>query len=564
MAYRHGIYISENATQLQTMNEVDFVTVAVGTAPVHLAKNPAKTNEPVMARRMAEYVEKLGETSDSATYTLNEVAKSQFELYGLTPTVFINVFDPEKHFEEVVEEIEGETSFKLSSDYGIATDTIVVTTGAIQDAPTLKVGTDYEVFEDEIFGDEEGESSEVVIFRLKKEGGTVNISYRTASTALGGSAIETEVTLNRMEQLYLPSDTVLESVVVTTEEPVDTTREVPFKVETAEKVAVVTILLGAELEDNKCKVSYRKYAPDKVTAADIVGGVDAQGNYTGLALIDSIYPKYNLVVGNIIAPKFSLESEVVMAMVRKATAVSEVFPALAIVDIDTDKYLTYADAIEFKNNSNYHDCHLIVCYPKVKLGTDQYYLSTQIAGLMNRVDAANNNLPYVSPSNQALEISAAVLANGTEVYYNRDAANLLNAAGIVTVFAFNGLKAWGNYTAAYPSSSDPREIFIPVRKMFNFITAMLTTNYISTLDQPINRRMIEGLLHSANLYLNGLVTQGALLGGRLEFNEEDNTQTNLMNGVLNFRLYMTPPSPAQALIFTLEVDTDYYSSLFSS
>lgn len=565
MAYRHGIYLNENPTRLNTLTQTEYVTVAIGTAPVQTATNPAAINQPILAHRLSEFTEQLGYSDDFEKYTLCEVAKSQFELYGVSPTIFINVFDPSKHYDEMSETYTGETSFRLESENGIDSDTIKITTGENIEPNILIKDTDFVADMMQLHGDDEDPVAAIELLNTSKiVGGKFKVSYRRTRDALGGEPVVEEVQLSELEDNIweLTDDTILESVSVQSGGK-QTLREVNFKTDIDGNNVIVNILLGETLEDETCKVSYHALNPANVTAADIIGGVDAAtGLSTGIALADSVYPKWNMVAGILIAPKFSLDISVAKALAKKAAAVSEVFPAMAIADIDTVENKTYLQAIDAKQNSNLADCHLMLCYPKVAMDGVQYYLSTHLAGLMNRVDANNNNIPYVSPSNQALEISAAVLADGTEVYLNRDGANALNAMGIVTVFAFNNLKAWGNYTTSYPTSDDPREIFIPVRKMFNFISSILVTNYISKLDQPINKRMIEGLLHSANIYLNSLVAQGALLGGRLEFNEEDNTTANLMNGVLNFRLYMTPPSPAQALIFTLEVDTNYYASLF--
>jgi phage tail sheath protein FI len=567
LSYKHGIYIKEAATKLPALSQVEYVTVAIGTAPIHLATDPANINQPVLANNLSDFKAQLGYSDDFEKYTLCEVAKSQFELYGVTPTVFINVLDPAKHSEEVAEEYEGQTNFRIEDEIDAAS--IKITSGE-NTPPNSFTADDFNIVEETetVTDDQTGEETTITVRTLtitnteKVVDGKINLTYRKLSTALGGDPVTEEITLTG-NSFELPEDIVVESIQITSG-GVNTLTEIPFEVTTdSTGASVISVTNTSGIIGDKVKLVYHKIDTTKITAEDIIGGVDAAtGKATGLELVDGVFPKWNLVAGILIAPKFSLDSAVATALTKKATAISDVFPAVAIADIDTENAKTYLQAIENKNSSNLSDSHLILCYPKVLSGDKQYYLSTHLAGLMNKVDVNNDNIPYVSPSNQKLEISAAVLKDGTEVYLNRDTANILNANGIVTVFAFSGLKAWGNYTSAYPASSDPREIFIPVRRMFNFISAVLVTNYISKLDQPINRRMIEGLIHSANIYLKGLARNGALLGGRLEFSKEDNTQTNLMNGILNFRLYMTPPSPAQALIFTLEIDTNYYSSLF--
>lgn len=48
MAYKHGIYGREVPTSLVPMTQINAgLPVVFGTAPIHLATNPAKVNEPV-------------------------------------------------------------------------------------------------------------------------------------------------------------------------------------------------------------------------------------------------------------------------------------------------------------------------------------------------------------------------------------------------------------------------------------------------------------------------------------------------------------------------------------
>ena len=99
--------------------------------------------------------------------------------------------------------------------------------------------------------------------------------------------------------------------------------------------------------------------------------------------------------------------------------------------------------------------------------------------------------------------------------------------------------------------------------MLNFIEVYLDTNYFSNLDAPITKRNIDSILQSANLYLASLASQGAILGAELEFNEEDNSTSDLMAGKITFNLRWLGAPPAEAIIFKVQVDTSYFSNLFS-
>lgn len=87
-------------------------------------------------------------------------------------------------------------------------------------------------------------------------------------------------------------------------------------------------------------------------------------------------------------------------------------------------------------------------------------------------------------------------------------------------------------------------------------------NLLAKLDQPINKRLIQTVVDSENIRLNGLKAQGAILGGRVEFYEDENPVTNLMDGIVKFHTYITPPAPAREIDNVLEYDPSYFSSLF--
>lgn len=311
------------------------------------------------------------------------------------------------------------------------------------------------------------------------------------------------------------------------------------------------------------KIGYDKLNPAGVTATDIIGGVDvATGKLKGLELVQEVFPRFRMIPGLILAPGYSQQPTVAAVMTAKATKINGHFDALALTDIPTDTVTKYTDAPAWKESNNYTSDRQIPCYPMLRLGSNQYHFSTQLAGLICKTDAENGGVPYASPSNHALQVDGAVLKSGTEVLLGPDQANYLNANGISTALNFiGGWKDWGNRTGVYPAVTDPVKAFIPVRRMFDWISNTIVLTYWQKVDDPMNRRLVEAVTDSINIWLNGLQASGFLLGGRVEFRSEDNPATSLMDGKLSFRVYITPPSPAQEISFTIEYDPTYLGSL---
>ena len=98
MAYKHGVYTGEIPTSIIPPVETDAgLPVIFGTAPLHLASDPAKSNRPVLCYSYAEAVAAFGYSDNWKDYTLCEAIYSQFALYNRAPVVLVNVLDPKKH-----------------------------------------------------------------------------------------------------------------------------------------------------------------------------------------------------------------------------------------------------------------------------------------------------------------------------------------------------------------------------------------------------------------------------------------------------------------------------------
>ncbi len=325
---------------------------------------------------------------------------------------------------------------------------------------------------------------------------------------------------------------------------------------------VTRITTGAIAAGATVLRSYDYGDPSLVTADDIIGGVDAiTGALTGLELINSVFPRFRLVPGQILAPGWSQDPAVAAVMDAKAGNINGVFKAICLVDLPTSVG-KYSDAPAYKENNNLTDEQMAVCWPKVKLGDDEYWLSSQLAGLICQVDAAHDDTPYKSPSNERLQMTSAVVGN-EEVWLGPDQAAYLNGQGIITALNFvGGWKCWGNRTGAYPAVTDVKDAFLPIRRMFNWIGNTLVLTWWQKLDYPITRRLVETVVDSVNIWLNGLAAREIILGGRLEFVADENPTTDLMDGIIRFHVYVTPPSPAREIDFILEYDPAYLDTLF--
>lgn len=291
-------------------------------------------------------------------------------------------------------------------------------------------------------------------------------------------------------------------------------------------------------------------------------GTSPEDIVAGLALIDEVFPRFRVVPGQIVCPGFSETPSIAAVMAAKAESINGMFKAVALIDVPTDTVKTYSAAAEWKTENNITDPNQIVCFPMLSLDGVLYHQSTQLAGLMCQVDADNDDVPYVSPSNKNYQMTAAVLKDGTEVYLGLPEANTLNGVGVVTALNWvGGWKCWAVNTACYPDSTDVKDYLITNRRMFAWVNNNLILNHWSRLDAPLRRRQVDGVVTDANQWFNSLAAAEQIAGGRVEFSEIDNPETSLMAGIANFDTRFTPFAQNKEMNFKIAYDASYLSGL---
>lgn len=301
----------------------------------------------------------------------------------------------------------------------------------------------------------------------------------------------------------------------------------------------------------------------KVGATDIIGGIDPVSyTRTGLELVEEVFPRFGLVPGQILAPRYSGDEVVALVIGAKAANINGHFRCVGIIDIPPS-VAHFTEASAWINDNNLTDSNLITFFGQPLYGDVAEAGSSHMAGVIAQRDTENEGIPFWSPSNKRLLANGASHA-GKELNLGPSEAAYLNGQGIVTSLNFiGGMVAWGSRTAAYPGKTDVKDTFIPIRRMFNFCANTLVLTAWQFLDTPLmRRRLVETVVNTFNVWLNGLAAREFIHGGRVEFLESENPTTDIMDGIARFHVFFTPPSPARELDFILEYDPGYLSGLF--
>ncbi len=284
---------------------------------------------------------------------------------------------------------------------------------------------------------------------------------------------------------------------------------------------------------------------------------------TGLELVRQIYPKLGMTPGLLLAPGWSQFPVVAAALQAKTESINGVYNCTCLLDIPTEGEngaKVYTQVKEAKEKLGATSNHAGALWPLVAVGDKVYYYSAMFAALQAYTDAQNSDVPE-NASNQDLRITATVLADGTPVVLDQQQANdVLNANGVITAINANGFKAWGNSTAAYPSTTDPKDRWLRVRRFFDWDGNNFIRTYLQKVDKPGNKRLIQSIVDSQNIVGNGYVARGYCAGYRLEFRSEENPVTNLLNGHLTVHTFLAPYIPAEFIENIREYDVDALES----
>lgn len=367
------------------------------------------------------------------------------------------------------------------------------------------------------------------------------------------------------DKVELPHVGILKETVIVKADAEPATVDVDYSLAFNEygKLIITRVAEGSLLEEDELTIQYDYIDISMVTADDIIGGIDAEtGKKKGLEVIADIFPAYAVIPTLILAPGFSHLPGVAKVMATKTKNINGVFNAVAIADIQDDTLKVYNKVPEYKNNNSIIDANLIVCFPKVTNAGSEQWLSTHLAGVIAATDSDNGGTPQVSPSNQSAKIDG-LINNGEIIKLGLDEANYLNENGIVTALNFiGGFKIWGNRTSVYPSNTDVKDMFIPVRRVFGWVSNTIITNFWQKVDIPATKRNIDNIIFTIQTWVDGLAAAEVLLGATITFPDDLNPLTDMLNGKFKFKLTLASPIPMEDIEFILEFDTSLLNNLF--
>ena len=322
-------------------------------------------------------------------------------------------------------------------------------------------------------------------------------------------------------------------------------------------------------EMDTAAATFEEVDASKVEATDIIGGQTASGEYSGIGALGLIGMRDYVQPFYLAAPGWSHLPAVRNALVVAAQAINAKYPARVFTDIPVKGEDTGVDTIEeanaWKVSNGYQAESESVAWPK---GEDNegniYHGSTLWLWRQQLVDYGHGSVPFETASNKALPVVRQYFgAESTNKGFDESAANELNAKGVNTLIPRNGsIVAWGGHTSAYSygATSDAVEVFDTNVSMIYFLCRWFVREFGDDIDKPMTRQKKDEILNRAQNYLNGLVTQGALIGSpEIVFLEGDNSTADLINGDFKFRFVATVTPHLKSLSATVHFSDEGFS-----
>lgn len=252
-------------------------------------------------------------------------------------------------------------------------------------------------------------------------------------------------------------------------------------------------------------------------------------------------------------------------------SVAEKLKAVAVIDTGT---ASRAETLAYRADFSSRYAYLVDPYVRVLDGASIVSRpASPFAVSMFVKKDKEKGLPGWSPSNQEV---LGILGTARPIsYFDGEVdheANLLNQAGVATfipsrivqgvggAFSPNGRILWGNRTA----SEDPLWAFVNVVR----IRAMIEKSIVNAfrpwaIDQNMTSQHVLAVMRSVQEFLDGLRAAGVILGGRVYWDRDANTNADLRSGRLRVEFDAEETPPLEDLIFGSHRNEAYFDSLAS-
>ncbi|AWT32055.1 TPA: phage tail sheath protein [Pseudomonas aeruginosa] len=291
------------------------------------------------------------------------------------------------------------------------------------------------------------------------------------------------------------------------------------------------------------------------TTSNIIGGVTAGGQYTGMKAL--LAAEAQLGVRPRILGVPGLDN---LAVTTELTAVAEKMRAFAYANCWGCE--TVSEAIAYRQGFGARELMLIwpdfINWDTTANAEKPAAAVARALGLRAKLDEqvgwhkTLSNVPVAGVSGLSKDIYWDLQNPATD-------AGLLNAEEVTTLVRRDGFRFWGSRTC----STDPLFAFENYTRTAQVLADTMAEGHFWAVDKPMHASLVRDIVEGINAKFRELVRNGYLIGGECWYDPAANDATTLKAGKLYLDYDYTPVPPLENLLLRQRI-TDRYLVNFAA
>ncbi|HGM4969136.1 TPA: phage tail sheath protein [Pseudomonas aeruginosa] len=291
------------------------------------------------------------------------------------------------------------------------------------------------------------------------------------------------------------------------------------------------------------------------TTSNIIGGVTAGGQYTGMKAL--LAAEAQLGVRPRILGVPGLDN---LAVTTELAAIAEKMRAFAYANCRGCE--TVSEAIAYRQGFGARELMLIwpdfINWDTTTNAEKPAAAVARALGLRAKLDEqvgwhkTLSNVPVAGVSGLSKDIYWDLQNPATD-------AGLLNAEDVTTLIRRDGFRFWGSRTC----STDPLFAFENYTRTAQVLADTMAEGHFWAVDKPMHASLVRDIVEGINAKFRELVRNGYLIGGECWYDPAANDATTLKAGKLYLDYDYTPVPPLENLLLRQRI-TDRYLVNFAA
>ncbi len=290
--------------------------------------------------------------------------------------------------------------------------------------------------------------------------------------------------------------------------------------------------------------------------SNIIGTVDAAGQYTGLQALLAAQARLGVKPRILGAPGFSHH----VSVAAELGAIADKLRAFAYIDAPVG---TAEAAVNYRNL--FGNKRLMLLWPGFKVwdtsaaGTVSQPASARALGLRARLDNLVGWHKVISniPVNGVAGLTADV---DWDLQNPNTKAGYLNANEVSTLIAHQGFRFWGSRTC----SGDPKFAFESAVRTGDILADTIAEGHAWAVDKPMSQMLIDDIIEGVNAKFRELKANGYIVNAACYLDPELNDKESRADGKLWLNYDYTPVPPLEQLGFHATITNRYLIELLPS